>query len=145
MKQIIDNIIYKTIINLNEARKLDNLRASFLGTLLHSISRVLELHLLEKSYVNHVALGELYESLVDNIDELVEIDLGQNGYVNGYVDENNELWSTDPLTYLNNLVGFININKNKIYNEVDNSSIFTKLDDIIKIIDMTIYKIKNLE
>lgn len=145
MKQIIDNIIYKTIINLNEARKLDNLRASFLGTLLHSISRVLELHLLEKSYVNHVALGELYESLVDNIDELVEIDLGQNGYVNGYVDENNELWSTDPLTYLNNLVGFININKNKIYNEVDNSSIFTKLDDIIKIIDITIYKIKNLE
>lgn len=145
MKQIIDNIIYKTVINLNEARKLDNLRASFLGTLLHSISRVLELHLLEKSYVNHVALSELYESLVDNIDELVEIDLGQNGYVNGYVDENDELWSTDPLIYLNNLVGFININKNKIYNEVDNSSIFTKLDDIIKIIDMTIYKIKNLE
>lgn len=144
MKQIIENIIYNTFINLNEAKKKDDLRSSFLGTLIHSISRVHELHLLTKNYAVHEALDDLRESLLEDVDDLIEIDLGKNGYVKNYVDENDELWSTDPLTYLNNLIEFVNTNKTKIYDVVDNSSIFTKVDDIIESIDKAIYKINNL-
>lgn len=86
-------------------------------------------HLLSKSYAQHVALGDFYESILELSDELIESYQGKYGLLKFNI--------TEPSS-LKEFVGVIDSYK---FNE---SYLDNQLDEIRKITYKTIYKLDNL-
>lgn len=115
--------------------------AEFFGTLQESVTIVWRMHLKTKSYSIHTALNEFYYQALGIVDKIIEQYQGINGviedpYVNVIAGE-----AKTEVEYIQELKDFINANK---YILGDYTEINSTIDDLLGIIDSTLYKIINL-
>jgi len=116
----------------------------FIGTLLHSATITHFMHLQtvgEGSYAKHKALGAYYEGIVDLADSVAEAIQGCEleiikAYPKTFANEFKE-----PLPYLEGLKAFVEVNRESVSEE---SNVQNEIDNIVTLIDSTIYKLKFL-
>lgn len=92
------------------------------------------------SYAKHVALGDLYDALVDSIDTIVETYQGAFNLIGAVPVANQEF--TDILERLENSVEWIEANRDRIAQR--NTSIQNLLDSLMETYLSAIYKLRNL-
>lgn len=116
--------------------------AEFIGTLLHSATITHFMHLQTKSYSTHKALGTYYDEIVDATDSLAEA-------IQGCIEEIIAPYppmfgnpDTEPLDYLITVRDYV-INNREAISEYSN--IQNEIDNIMTLLDSTIYKLTFLK
>ena len=115
------------------------------AVLQESILHSWKLHLKAKKHSTHVILEEYYEEAFDIIDGLIEH--YQGIYKCVIVDDVNliSLKNEDPLVYFTDLKNYVSnfANNSNNFNE-RNFEIKSDIDDLLRLIDSTLYKLGNL-
>jgi hypothetical protein len=117
----------------------------FISTLLESRNQAKVYHwqvLEEGSYAAHKALDKYQDGIADLIDELVESYQGRFGIVRGFKQPMTIREDNDPVPYFEALRKYVEINK---YNFTQASYIQNQVDEIMALIESTLYKLKNLK
>lgn len=112
------------------------------GTLQQSVISTWRKHLRTAKYAKHIALNEFYEDMPDKVDALIEAWMGVNGKkIKGY---ENILQSANmnTLTYLKELKKIAKQGYELMGGEKELEAL---LDDIVELIDSTLYKVKELD
>jgi hypothetical protein len=115
--------------------------AAYFISLLNGATQAHLLHLKSKSYAEHVALGVLYDELPELTDSLVEAYQGINGLIESYPPQTLAV-SSDALKFVEILRAFVLDNRQSVG---DNSELQNLVDEILALVDSTIYKITNLK
>lgn len=116
----------------------------FIGNLLHSATITHFMHLQTTgpgSNAKHMALGAYYEGIVGLVDSVAETIQGcELAIIKSYPKTfpNN---IADPLTYMEAIKKFVEVNRESVS---DVSNIQNEIDNIVTLIDSTIYKLKFL-
>lgn len=110
------------------------------GTLQEAVTIIWRYHLKTKKYSNHIALHEFYEKALDLVDDIIERYQGINGVIEDQYT-NCVCPGECEVEYLNSLRDFINANRFVVG---DHSELQSSFDDILGLIDTTLYKINNL-
>ena len=111
------------------------------GTLQQSVVATWRKHLRTAKYAKHIALNEFYEKMPELVDALIEAWMGANGKkIKGY---ENILQSSNmnTLTYLKELKKLVRQGYELVE---DNEELESHLDDIMELINSTLYKVKEL-
>ena len=114
-----------------------------ISKLMHSRTQTHIFHLQSDSFSQHKALDDYYDDIVDLIDDLVESYQGENEIIKSYKNyqlqnyENNE----QVINFLQNLSDDVN----ELRNDLDGSFLVGRLDEVVELINSTIYKLKNLK
>ena len=119
----------------------DNSIADLFGTMQEAVTIVWKYHLKTKKYSVHIALNDFYEKALDIVDDIIEQYQGIHGIIDAAF---NNCVCADGATeyeYLNNLRAYIENNKGLAGTESEIQSAF---DDMLGLIDTTLYKINNL-
>lgn len=111
----------------------------FFGTLQESILIQWRNHLKTNKYSVHMALDEFYKEMPEKIDALIEVYQSSFEIVTDYKNIIKEI--DDPEKYLNELKTMIFTNKD-IFSGI--SSLDSLVDDIMNLIDSTLYKLRRL-
>ena len=111
----------------------------FLGTLLQSVTDAHTMHLATKKFSIHKALNEYYDDAPDAVDELIEALQGVDGEI-----ELKPLTipTDDPIKYFEELRELAVSGKSEF---IDDDEIASDCDNIISLIDQTLYKLKELK
>ena len=112
------------------------------GTLQQSVISTWRKHLRTAKYAKHIALNEFYEDMPEKVDALIEAWMGVNGKkIKGY---ENILQSANmnTLTYLKELKKITKQGYELMGGEKELEAL---LDDIVELIDSTLYKVKELD
>lgn len=116
---------------------------NFFGTLLESVTVAHRFHLATGKYSAHKALNDYYDAAPAVVDALIEAYQGIYGRVISYRPlRDTDLPEDDAVTYFTALRDLINDNKD-IFDE-DDTEIFSCLDDVLSLIDVTLYKLNEL-
>ncbi len=110
--------------------------------LLHSRTQVHVFHLQTPSFAAHKALNEYYDGIVDHIDGLVESYQGKYGILRGYKNFT-LLEHTDNeqvINYLSALCKTVDI----LRKETPDSYIQNQIDNVVQLLNSTMYKLKYL-
>ena len=107
--------------------------------LLHSSTNAHVQHLKARSYAAHMALGNYYESIVEKADALAEAYQGRYGIVD-YPNLPYKLES-DSIMMLKGLRRYIDDNRMMM---VQDSELQNLLDEVVALIDTTLYKLEFL-
>ena len=111
--------------------------ADVFGTLQEAVTIIWRYHLKTKKYSNHIALHEFYDKALDLVDDIIERYQGINGIIEDQYT--NCVCPGDcEVDYLNSLRDFINTNKFVVG---DHSELQSSFDDILGLIDTTLYKL----
>ena len=115
--------------------------ANLFGTMQEAITIIWKYHLKTRKYSVHIALNDFYNKMLDLVDDIIEQYQGIHGIIDAVF--NNCVWAdgTTEYEYLNNLRAYIENNKGLAGTD---SEIQSGFDDILKLIDTTLYKINNL-
>lgn len=123
---------------------------TYVGTLLFSVTHAHIAHLRTHKFAEHIALQDFYEDMPELIDTLVE-KIQSVEMINEYVDMSEYLFldenfnATQNFTvYLRNLREFVKVCREALFNPEKFSSITSASDDIIDLIDSTLYKLTKL-
>ena len=95
-------------------------------------------HLQTKSYAQHIALGDLYEGILDIADSFAESAQGTQGILNGYTL--GTLWSGDVISNVESLHNEISGMKK----EFTEGHLLQLIDDATELTATVLYKLKNL-
>jgi hypothetical protein len=95
-----------------------------------------------KSFASHMALGELYDGIVDEVDNLVETYQGEFGLVEGLCTERTEL-PKDIVATIQADSDWIKANRKAIAN--GSTTIENLLDGLTGVYNKVLYKLKNLK
>lgn len=111
----------------------------FFGTLQDSVTYEWRKHLQSKDHAEHVILDEYYKEMPELIDALIEAYQGGHENVENY---SNLLKGQDlnPVEYLNQLQGIVREGRGLM----KDSELESLCDDILSLIDSTLYKLKKL-
>lgn len=113
--------------------------AEFFGTLQESITAEWRKHLQTNKYSDHMALDDFYKEMPEKVDALIEAYQADNDVVKDYKNVLKD--DMDALEYLEEL--------KKITKEgrelLKSSELESLTDDILSLIDSTIYKLKHLK
>ena len=112
------------------------------GTLQQSVVSTWRKHLRTAKYAKHMALNDFYEEMPEKVDALIEAWMGVNGKkIKGY---ENILQSANmnTLTYLKELKKIAKQGYELMSGEKELEAL---LDDIVELIDSTLYKVKELD
>lgn len=112
------------------------------GTLQQSVVSTWRKHLRTAKYAKHMALNDFYEDMPEKVDALIEAWMGVNGKkIKGY---ENILQSANmnTLTYLKELKKIAKQGYELMGGEKELEAL---LDDIVELIDSTLYKVKELD
>ena len=109
------------------------------GTLQQSMVETWRSHLKTSKYSEHIALDEYYNAIVDLVDALIENWMGTHDKVEDYVNllTDEEYESIQYLEALREIV----IEGRDL---MDSSELESNVDDILGLIDRTLYKLKEL-
>ena len=111
------------------------------GTLQQSVVATWRKHLRTAKYAKHIALNDFYEDMPEKVDALIEAWMGANGKkIKGF---ENILQSANmnTLTYLKELK---KVAKQGYELMDENEELVSLLDDIMELINSTLYKVKEL-
>jgi len=111
----------------------------FFGTLQQSMVESWRSHLKTSKYSEHIALDEYYNDIVDKVDSLIENWMGIHGKVEEYVNllTSDEYESVEYFEELRKIV-------EEGRELMDSSELESNVDDILGLIDRTLYKLKEL-
>lgn len=111
----------------------------FLGTLLQSVTDAHTMHLATKKFSTHKALNDYYDDAPDVVDELIESMQGVDGEI-----ELKPLTipTDDPIKYFEELRELAVSGKSEF---IDDDEIASNCDNVISLIDQTLYKLKELK
>lgn len=112
------------------------------STLLQSSVQVHIYHLQSKSYSEHMALNTFYDEIVGLTDSLIEQYQGKYGIVTVYPSI--QLIVQSPINYIKNLRFFIEVERYTSLKKED-THLQNITDEIISLIDSTLYKLINLK
>lgn len=107
--------------------------------LMHARTNAHMLHLKTRSYAAHKALGEFYDEIVDLIDSLAEAYQGRYGIIN-YPDVPFKQ-EADAILMIKTLRRYIDDNR---LGMVPDSELQNILDEIVALMDSTLYKLEFL-
>ena len=99
-------------------------------------------HLSTKSYAAHKALGEMYDAIVDTVDEIAEVYMGKFGLLSDLECDCASVPS-DIIKYIKDEAQWVDDNRmyiSKGYKPVDNL-----IDGLLADYSRTIYKLENLK
>lgn len=112
------------------------------SNLLQSSVQVHIMHLQSKSYAEHMALGSFYEAIPGLTDSLIEEYQGKYGIVTNY--QTISLSTQDPITYLKGLRNIVDTTRCTEIKDED-TNLQNTIDEIVSLIDSTLYKLVNLK
>lgn len=108
--------------------------------LLHAITITHMYHLKSRSYSQHKALRHFYEDVEDLIDALIEAYQGKYGLIENYETDAGEM-PPSPLEYLIALNEYIAASRLEFPQDSELQNI---IDEIVALIDSTLYKLRFL-
>lgn len=111
----------------------------FLGTLLQSVTDAHTMHLATKKFSTHKALNDYYDDAPDVVDELIEAMQGINGEIEL---KSLTIPTDDPIKYFEELRELAVSGKSEF---IDDDEIASNCDNVISLIDQTLYKLKELK
>ena len=111
------------------------------GTLQMSVVSGWRKHLRSAKYGKHIALQEFYEEMPDKVDALIEGWMGANGKKIGNFTNILTSANLNTLTYLKELKSICKQGYDLLD---DNEELESLLDDIVNLINSTLYKVKEL-
>lgn len=115
----------------------------FFGTLQQATVESWREHLKTNKYSAHMALDEFYKEMPEKVDTLIEDYMG----IYGKLDEYKNVMTTDKMDavdYLKELRVFVSDSRKKLIDEND-TELWSDIDDIMSLIDSTLYKLKELK
>lgn len=115
----------------------------YFGTLQASFTEVWKSHLLTDKYDDHKALEDYYEDILDAVDDLIEHWIGSNGKLDD-LKNTMSVDIDDPEDYLEDLKEFVKRGREELFDK-DDTELWSDTDDILGIIDSTLYKIDHLD
>ena len=116
----------------------------FFGTLQQATVEAWKEHLKTDKYSKHIALNEFYEDIIELVDTLIEDYMGIYGKVSDY--EN--IMTTEKIgavEYLESLREMCKEAADDLFDEDDDSELLSDIDNILSLIDSTLYKLKELK
>ena len=111
------------------------------GTLQQSVVSAWRKHLRTAKYSKHMALNDFYEEMPDKVDALIEAWMGVNGRKIKSYDNILQSKNMNTLSYLKELRKVVKQGYALMNGEAE---LEAKLDDIVELIDSTLYKVKEL-
>lgn len=111
----------------------------FLGTLLQSVTDAHTMHLATKKFSTHKALNDYYDDAPDAVDELIEAMQGVDGEIEL---KSLTIPTDDPIKYFEELRELAVSGKSEF---IDDDEIASDCDNVISLIDQTLYKLKELK
>ena len=96
-------------------------------------------HWQTRNYATHKALGKYYVAIPDLVDKLVETYMGRNGMV-GDFEEEFEI-EKDPVRYFKALQKYVDESRKHLPKDSELQNI---IDEILDLINSTLYKLQNL-
>ena len=96
-------------------------------------------HWQTRNYATHKALGKYYAAIPDLVDKLVETYMGRNGLV-GDFEEEFEI-EKDPVRYFKALQKYVDESRKHLPKDSELQNI---IDEILDLINSTLYKLQNL-
>ena len=114
--------------------------AQFVQCLLHAVTNTHILHLQSRSYSEHMALGDFYDGLSDLADSFAEAYQGKYGIIEGYTDDYELPGQAIP--YLMEKNDYIKLLRAGLPQDSELQNI---IDEIVALIDSTLYKLINLK
>lgn len=111
------------------------------GTLQQSVVSTWRKHLRTAKYSKHMALNDFYEDMPEKVDALIEAWMGANGRKIKSYDNILQSKNMNTLTYLKELRKVVKQGYALMNGEAE---LEAKLDDIVELIDSTLYKVKEL-
>lgn len=115
----------------------------YFGTLQQSFVEIWKNHLQTGKYAAHKALNEYYDEIIDKVDALIEAWMGINGKV-GNLTNTIDTDFDNPIKYLTQLKKFTKEGRQELISE-DDTELWSTIDDILNLIDSTLYKLKELK
>lgn len=98
-------------------------------------------HWKTKSFSQHSALGSFYDSIIDQLDQIVEAFQGQFGLI-GSVNLNAAPAKTEIVSFIQAELEWLNANLEEICKE--NCAIENLVENLMNTYQTTLYKLKNL-
>lgn len=108
----------------------------------HSRTEAHLFHLQTKSYAAHKALNEYYDEIIPLADALAESYQGRYGIVTDYPEEYEQ--SETPVDMLKDLRAWIDTNRHEDKN-LEKSELQNLIDEIVTLINGTLYKLETLK
>ena len=113
-----------------------------IATLFHARDAAHELHLKTRSFAAHLALGDLYEGIVETVDGLAETYQGKYGLLDLTSAAVQPFNRQDAVTFIRELATFAEGAKTSI-NPAD-THLLNDWDTLISLVYKTKYKLENL-
>ena len=138
------NYINENCINencINEKSNDDETSVGeFCGTLMQSVVEMWKAHLMTDKYSDHMALDEYYKEMPEKVDSFIESFLSIDGKIDNY--KNTLTFDDDAIEYLTELKSLVVDGRDKYASTTELES---AIDDILSLIDSTLYKLKELK
>lgn len=123
--------------------KFDNVK-DFFSFMIDVPSVAWRFHLSTDSYSEHMTLNDFYDEMQELVDSLIEAYQGKFEKF-GYIEPVDYEVGKDAVSFLEGLLGTISdiVDKETVFAE--NDELQSDIDDIVSLIDSTLYKLKNLK
>jgi hypothetical protein len=115
--------------------------AIFIGALMQSRNQAHVYHLQTDSFAAHKALNEYYDEIIDLIDGLVESYQGRYGILRNYKISGAVKEDDNPIMYFKALSKFVETVRRQCPQD---SYIQNEIDNVVKLIESTSYKLNYL-
>lgn len=94
------------------------------------------------SHAAHTALNEYYDSIIEKIDELVEVYTGQYDLVEGYeIIDTTGTKTKDKIEYFQGIAEYIKENRYKAISEED-THLQNTIDEVVSLVYKLLYKLR---
>ena len=123
--------------------KFDNVK-DFFSFMIDVPSVAWRFHLSTDSYSEHMALDDFYDEMQELVDSLIEAYQGKFEKF-GYIEPVEYEVGKDAVSFLEGLLSTISDIEEKETVFAENDELQSDIDDIVSLIDSTLYKLKNLK
>lgn len=100
-------------------------------------------HWATKSYAQHMALGDFYDNIIDDLDSIVECYQGQFGLIGTATAASSPLKRPDIVEYLHEEFDWINDSRDEICR--GSTQLENLVDSLLERYSVTLYKLENLQ
>ena len=100
------------------------------------------IHLNSDSYSQHMALDEYYNGIIGLLDKYMENFIGRYGKLSDYEEYENKFDTEDPIKLLHDVRYYIDQERSELGTQ---SELQNLIDEILGLLNSTIYKLENLK